>query len=157
MSETPKLEPCPFCGGRTIQLFKPTCRPETPYNPADRLYPRVTCMHCHADVPGANEDYRGETAITAWNRRALQPGHSDSVTVPLEPTEEMLRAALDARYQQSKRSQNVKAKFPHGYETWIKVGLKEDAPAIIREYKAMLSAAPSTTPAPETQKDIPHE
>lgn len=62
------------------------------------------------------------------------------VVVPREPTEAMLRAALDARYQRSKRSQRVKTMFPGGYETWLRVGLKEDAPAIAEEYKAMLAA-----------------
>lgn len=60
-----------------------------------------------------------------------------------EPTEAMLRAALDARYQRSKRSQKVKAMFPDGYETWLRVGMKEDAPGIAEEFKAMLAAAPS--------------
>ena len=53
-------------------MFEPTCRPETPYNPADRLYPIVRCMSCYAEVTGKNEDYFGKTAIAAWNRRPAQ-------------------------------------------------------------------------------------
>ncbi len=68
MAET--LLPCPFCGGEA-RLSAPTCRPETPYNPSDRLYPIAICVRgCGATVPGENEDYRGGTAVTAWNRRA---------------------------------------------------------------------------------------
>ena len=54
-------------------MFEPTCRPETPYNPADRLFPIVRCMSCYCEAVGANEDYRGDTAIAAWNRRASPP------------------------------------------------------------------------------------
>jgi hypothetical protein len=52
-------------------MLGPTCRPETSYNPADRLFPIVRCMACYCEVAGANEDYRGTTAIAAWNRRPL--------------------------------------------------------------------------------------
>lgn len=64
------------------------------------------------------------------------------IPVPREPSEAMLRAALDARYQRSKRNQRVKAMFPEAYETWIRHGMKEDARAMAEEYKAMISAAP---------------
>lgn len=66
-----KLTNCPFCGGTKVSLFLPTCHPETPYNPADRLYPCVACGTCYAGVSGKNEDYRGDSAIAAWNKRAL--------------------------------------------------------------------------------------
>jgi len=68
---SPTLKPCPFCGGDQPAVFLPTCRPETPYNPADRLYPVVRCTRigCIAEVAGKNEDYNGKTAIEAWNRR----------------------------------------------------------------------------------------
>jgi hypothetical protein len=65
-----KLKPCPFCGSDKITLFGPTCRPETPYNPADRLYPIVRCGSCLGEATGKNEDYLGSSAIAAWNRRA---------------------------------------------------------------------------------------
>jgi Lar family restriction alleviation protein len=66
------LKPCPFCGGAEVSLHLPTCRPETPYDPTDRLYPWVVCRTCHVEVPGKSEDYRGGTASAAWNRRAEQ-------------------------------------------------------------------------------------
>lgn len=66
----PVLLPCPFCGDDNAMMLPPTCRPETPYNPADRLFPIVRCGSCCAEVSGENEDYRGKSAIAAWNRRA---------------------------------------------------------------------------------------
>lgn len=71
LNDLTQLQPCPFCGGVNLFLSPPTCRLKTPYNPADRLYPIVMCRTCHAEIAGANEDYRGGTAIAAWNRRAL--------------------------------------------------------------------------------------
>ena len=70
MNERERLLPCPFCGGDEVGMLKPTCRPETLYNPADRLYPIVSCP-CGASVSGSNEDYRGDTAVQIWNQRAL--------------------------------------------------------------------------------------
>ena len=67
---TSELLPCLFCGSDQVMMFAPTCRPETPYNPADRLFPIVRCIRCRAEVAGKNEDYSGRTAIDAWNRRA---------------------------------------------------------------------------------------
>jgi hypothetical protein len=65
------LKPCPFCASKTgARVFPPTCRPETPYNPADRLFPIVRCMNCYTEVSGANEDYTGKTACARWNTRA---------------------------------------------------------------------------------------
>jgi len=69
MTSVTDLLSCPFCGESKAMMFEPTCRPETPYNPADRLYPIVRCMSCYCEVAGSNEDYSGITAITAWNRR----------------------------------------------------------------------------------------
>ena len=71
MSE--ELKPCPFCGRDNAMMLPPTCRPETPYNAADRLFPIVRCGSCCAEVSGDNEDYRGASAIAAWNRRAPSP------------------------------------------------------------------------------------
>lgn len=67
--DTRELKPCPFCGGTHVMMFEPTCRKETPYNPADRLFPIVRCQ-CGAEAIGKDEDYRGATAIAAWNTRA---------------------------------------------------------------------------------------
>lgn len=64
------LLPCPFCGSDKVSVSPPTCRPETPYNPADRLYPLASCRTCQASVPGDNEDYEAKSAVAAWNRRA---------------------------------------------------------------------------------------
>lgn len=64
------LKNCPFCGSDNAMVIGPTCRPETPYNPADRLFPIVRCGSCCAEVSGDNEDYRGKSAIAAWNLRA---------------------------------------------------------------------------------------
>lgn len=65
-----RLLPCPHCGASKAMMFEPTCRPETPYNPADRLFPIVRCMTCYAEAAGEDEDYKGQSAIAAWNRRA---------------------------------------------------------------------------------------
>jgi hypothetical protein len=64
-----KLLPCPFCGSRKASLLPPTCRPETPYNAADRLYPVIRCSRCYTDVPGKDGDYSGDSARVAWNTR----------------------------------------------------------------------------------------
>lgn len=64
-----ELKPCPFCGGDKLLVCQPTCRPDTPYNPTDRLYPLVRCLECYAEAVGKNEDYRGSSAVEAWNRR----------------------------------------------------------------------------------------
>ncbi len=81
------LLPCPFCGESKAMMVEPTCRPETPYNPTDRLYPVVICMGCYAEVAGENEDYRGLSAITAWNTRTPRSGYSQTTEVR-EITEE---------------------------------------------------------------------
>lgn len=73
MSKNVELEACPFCGAHNAMMLPPTCKPETPYNPADRLFPIVRCGSCCAEVSGANEDYRGGSAIAAWNRRTPSP------------------------------------------------------------------------------------
>lgn len=65
------LAPCPFCGHDEPRLSPPTCRPETPYKPNDRLFPIVRCVSCFAEVPGENLDYRGATAVAAWNTRPI--------------------------------------------------------------------------------------
>jgi hypothetical protein len=69
------LKACPFCGGREVRILKPTCRPETPYNAADRLYPVARCATpgCGGENTGKNEDYSGKSAAEAWNRRAALP------------------------------------------------------------------------------------
>ena len=72
MSET--LKPCPFCGGDSVVLYPPTCKPSTPYNPVDRLYPTARCAGCGAESYGKNEDYKGHSAVEAWNRRASPTG-----------------------------------------------------------------------------------
>lgn len=86
-----ELLPCPHCGGTDLSLQKPTCRPETPYNAADRLYPRVVCKGCNASVPGKNEDYTAKSAVEAWNRRP------SSVPVQVEATtfDEIWQGLLD--------------------------------------------------------------
>ncbi len=68
MSTDTSLKPCPFCPDGTPRMLKPTCKLSTPYNPADRLYPIVSC-DCGAEVAGENEDQKGTSAIEAWNRR----------------------------------------------------------------------------------------
>jgi len=95
-----KLEPCPFCGSDNAMMLGPTCRPETPYNPADRLFPIVRCGSCCAEVSGSNEDYRGKSAIEAWNRRAYlaatKPPLADVTVKALEWTKYPNKYAPDA-------------------------------------------------------------
>jgi Lar family restriction alleviation protein len=64
-----ELLPCPFCGGSSVIVHKPTCTKLTPYNPADRAFPTVRCG-CGANVWGDDWDQSAKTAIAAWNRRA---------------------------------------------------------------------------------------
>ena len=65
-----ELLPCPFCGGADAMLCLPTCTRHTPYNPLDKAFPSALCPSCFASVPGTEWDHRGDSAITAWNRRA---------------------------------------------------------------------------------------
>lgn len=64
------LLPCPFCGSQNVRLLPPTCTEGTPYDQADRAFPNICCGECFASVPGKNWDHQGDSAITAWNRRA---------------------------------------------------------------------------------------
>ena len=56
MSNTPSLEPCPFCGGINI------------IHCGHHMY----CHACGADGPDADSQHESE-AIAAWNRRTPQP------------------------------------------------------------------------------------
>ena len=76
-------------------MFEPTCRPETPYNPADRLYPIVRCMSCYAEVTGKNEDYFGKTAIAAWNRRPAQTYTQDQLDAAVRAERERCARIAD--------------------------------------------------------------
>lgn len=51
----------------------------------------------------------------------------------------MLRAVLRHRYTQSKRGARVAEVHPGGFESWLRIGVKEEAPAIVNELAAMLS------------------
>ena len=84
LTDSQTLLPCPFCGATNAMMFEPTCRPETPYNPADRLFPIVRCMTCYAEAAGDNEDYRGGTAIARWNRRTPIESSTEPVATILE-------------------------------------------------------------------------
>lgn len=77
-------------------VIGPTCRPETPYNPADRLFPIVRCGSCCAEVSGDNEDYRGKSAIAAWNRRAPLASQTAVEPVALYPASALVAAGNDA-------------------------------------------------------------
>lgn len=79
--------------------------------------------------------------IEQLERELAEAKRDGWVLVPKEPTEAMLRAALDARYQQSERSQRVKERYPEAYETWMRTGLMLDARAIAIEYRAAIDAA----------------
>ena len=67
--ETMALAPCPFCGGEAT-VYSPTCTASAPYDPGDRAFPEVQCLHCYASAKGENWDHACKTAIAAWNRRA---------------------------------------------------------------------------------------
>lgn len=67
-SEREQLKPCPFCLGTDARMSPPTCTKRTPYNPADRAFPKVRCP-CGAEKCGDDWDQSGKTAIAAWNRR----------------------------------------------------------------------------------------
>lgn len=64
-----ELKPCPFCGG-CATLHKPTCRPDSEYNPNDRAFPWIICSGCGATVNGDNWDARGYSAVELWSTRA---------------------------------------------------------------------------------------
>jgi hypothetical protein len=51
----------------------PTCTKKSPYDPADRAFPSVTCQGCYARVPGKDWDESRVSAITGWNRREGEP------------------------------------------------------------------------------------
>lgn len=96
---------CPFCGSGKASLLLPTCRPETPYNPADRLYPVVRCSECYADIPGDNEDYKGGSAITKWNTRVAPsvPNATANHAQPLIPPKSDVGSGKPKEHQDSKR------------------------------------------------------
>lgn len=91
MSEVAELKPCPFCGGTHVMMFEPTCRRDTPYNPADRLFPLVRCQ-CGAEAIGKDEDYRGATAVAAWNTRPAEA----TLTARADAAEARLAKAVEA-------------------------------------------------------------
>ena len=55
MSNNTELKPCPFCGGKNIEIVK------------GKYFWRGTCCSCGATSPYSH--YK-KTAIEAWNRRA---------------------------------------------------------------------------------------
>ena len=123
------LLPCPFCGGESAYMSPPTCRPETPYNPSHRLYPMVRCRDCGALVDGENEDYRGNTAIAAWNRRtriAAEP----TMYGALREAEAVLQGTVNA-----------------GRDTSM------DRHALARVRAALATATPSPNASPESTED----
>lgn len=95
-------------------------------------------IHALCDMALRSLDSEGQGAGGTLPGKPLA---ADMVLVPREPTEAMLRAALDTRYGRSRRSRMVKVNFPEAYETWMRAGLAEDAPAIRDEYRAAVSAA----------------
>lgn len=81
------LLPCPWAvpgEDHTLMVLERTCDRDDEYNPRDRAFPLVVCM-CGAQVAG--KDWTGpETAVAAWNRRAVPP----SPVVMPEDVEEAL-------------------------------------------------------------------
>lgn len=68
------LLPCPWAvpgEDHTLMVLERTCDRDDKYNPHDHAFPLVVCM-CGAQVAG--KDWTGpETAVAAWNRRAVAP------------------------------------------------------------------------------------
>jgi hypothetical protein len=131
------LLPCPFCGASKAMMLAPTCRPETPYNPADRLFPIVRCMACYCEVAGANEDYRGTTAIAAWNHRPLLDELDASKARIAEGWQDIATAPKDgSRFLAMWGSQVVVGRWGNGtynrktksYDGGWSVGMERNAP-----------------------------
>ena len=55
-----ELKPCPFCGGKDIEMWENKQLTYTEY--------RVCCMSCHIAQAGQYY-YRRTDAVDAWNRR----------------------------------------------------------------------------------------
>lgn len=60
MTDTPELEPCPFCGGETVEAVS-----------EQEPFYCVCCPNCHTQGPAKPERSK---AITAWNTRTTPAG-----------------------------------------------------------------------------------
>ncbi|HEX6215280.1 MAG TPA: Lar family restriction alleviation protein [Vicinamibacterales bacterium] len=119
-----ELLPCPFCGAGQTEIREGGklwlgTRSSTPTS--------YSVFHWCPPIPG--QPSRGierigrdlESAITAWNRRALPRAEAGMVMVPKEPTRQMLDAAKVASYH---------ARYMNDLE-------------VRKVYAALLSAAPA--------------
>lgn len=64
-----EIAACPFCGDKA-RAWEPTAKKSDPKELGGRFYPVVRCMGCGAEVSGADHDWKCESAVRAWNRRA---------------------------------------------------------------------------------------
>jgi len=83
------LKPCPFCGGTAEIKRRGTAR----------MSMLIGCVDCHAEVESG--DVCGVTAVEnyKWNMRKplAKQEPVGYMLVPIEPTEAMMRAAMDCQ------------------------------------------------------------
>ncbi|PCI04586.1 MAG: hypothetical protein COB78_09850 [Hyphomicrobiales bacterium] len=116
--KTEQLKPCPFCGGSKIHVLPPTCRPETPYDPSDRLFPIAKCFGCYVEVSGENEDYTSKSAIKAWNRRSTPTPLSEE-----DIKRKYLKLAIDA-VNAAHKEQEID-RINNGEKAWVDLSPEE--------------------------------
>lgn len=121
-----RLKPCPFCGGEA-HILPPTCRPETPYDPSDRLYPVARCGSCGAEAAGESGD-SGRTAIAAWSHRAgagptIPPGDGAAGPFVLGQTVngETYQAAPSPRQEEARLLERCRAHLEADSELYAEV------------------------------------
>lgn len=133
--ETPKLAPCPFCGGAAM-TYPRNCNKNTPYNAADRAFPIVRCMACWAEIAGTDWS-EPRTAIAAWNRRAPLEGEK------AEPVASPVRDALANLISEQAEDDALWFEAEHIAEAYFQQEL--------RRLHAAVESALAAPPAPPAQ------